>query len=497
MADQTVIWTPQPGPQTDLVTCPVFEVLFGGARGGGKTEGSLGDWLQHSGLYGELAAGLFIRRKLTQLVDVMERAKKLYKPLGAQWHEQKKLFTMPNGALLRFAYLERDADADEYQGHNYTRVYIEEVTNFPSPAPINKLRATLRSAQGVPTGLRMTGNPGGPGHHWVKRRFIDPAPMGYHVISETEEVPDEFGNPRKVVIDRVFIPSKLGDNPLLVRNDPTYVLRLRQTGSEKLVRAWLEGNWDLVDGAYFDEFEPDKHVLPADFARLLPKHLMRFRAMDWGSAKPFSVGWYAVSDGTFGLPRGALIKYDEWYGTKDGANTGLKMNAASVALGVLAREKAAGHGVSYGVADPSIFIQNGGKSIAELMAEVGCFWQAGDNRRIPGWEELRRRLQGTFTLSEGETPTFGEPMIYFLANCEHTIRTIPALQHDENKPEDVDTEGEDHAPDETRYACMSWPWVQGETRAAGITYPKAPHEMTINEHLERQWARQRAAEVRY
>src|SRR5688572_4057934 len=177
-----VIWSPQPGPQTDLVACPIFEVFYGGARGGGKTEGSIGDWLNHSSIYGENAIGLFVRRKLTQLSEVIARTKQLFSKLGGRYNEQKKEWTMPNGARLKFAYLERDSDAEEYQGHNYTRVYVEEATNFPFPEPIMKLKATLRSTSGVPCGMRLTGNPGGPGHHWVKARYIDPNPRGYEVL---------------------------------------------------------------------------------------------------------------------------------------------------------------------------------------------------------------------------------------------------------------------------------------------------------------------------
>jgi hypothetical protein len=284
-------------------------VFYGGARGGGKTDGSIGDWIGHAHLYGENAAGLFVRRKLTQLSSAINRAKYLCKKLGARWNEQKKELLMSNGAILKFAYLERDSDAEEYQGHNYTRLYVEEATNFPFPDPIMKLKGTLRSTAGVPCGIRMTGNPGGPGHHWVKARYIDPAPQGYKVIRETEKVEIEPEVFVEAVIERVFIPARLKDNRLLLRNDPGYVLRLRQTGSEALVKAWLEGDWNGVDGTFFSEFLPEKHILHG--ALHIPKHVTRFRALDWGSASPFSVGWYAVSDGTFGFAKDAIIKYQE------------------------------------------------------------------------------------------------------------------------------------------------------------------------------------------
>ena len=480
--DAKVIWQPQPGPQTALLECPVFEVFYGGARGGGKTEGSIGDWLQHSSLYGENAIGIFFRRKLVQLAEVVARTKQLFPKLGAKYNEQQKTWTMANGARLKFAYLERDSDAEEYQGHSYTRVYVEELTNFPSPSPINKLRATLRSGTGVPCGMRLTGNPGGAGHNWVKKRYIDPDPAGYRLITEETELVYE-GVKTIVSLSRVFIPSKIGDNALLMRNDPTYILRLRQSGSAALVEAWLKGNWDIIDGAFFDEWDSEKHILDArDWLPRIPYEAARFRALDWGSAKPFSVGWYALSDGTWGLPYGALVKYREWYGAS-GPNKGIKMLATDVATGILEREK--GERIRYGTADPSIFIRDGGPSIAESMVIKGCSWRRADNKRKAGAEALRQRLVGVD----------GTPMLYFFDCCEDTIRTLPVLQHDEDDPEDVDTEAEDHAYDETRYAVMSRPWVPGKTPAQASDLPTLPQEMTITQLIAQRTQRRLAEQV--
>jgi hypothetical protein len=472
-SDVQIIWQPQPGPQTYLLECPVFEVFYGGARGGGKTESSVGDWLQHSSLYGENAIGIFFRRKLVQLAEVIARTKQLFPKLGAKYNEQQKTWTMPNGARLKFAYLERDSDAEEYQGHNYTRVYVEEVTNFPSPDPINKLRATLRSGSGVPCGMRLTGNPGGAGHNWVKRRFIDPNPRGFTLITDDTEI--EIDGVKQIVkLDRVFIPSKISDNLLLMRNDPTYILRLKQSGSAALVKAWLEGNWDIVDGAFFDEWDENAHVLSThEVLPLLKPSWLRFRAFDWGSYRPFSVGWYSLIEESFEhngllMPRGALVKYQEWYGSQ-GPNKGLKMTADLVAQGVVERER--GQRIRYGVADPAIYIRDGGPSIGETMSLHRCNWRRADNKRKAGAEMLRQRLVGVD----------GRPMLYFLDACEDSIRTIPTLQHDDHDPEDVDTEAEDHAYDETRYAVMSRPWIPHKTVPAGPGLPKLPSEMTIND----------------
>ena len=442
-----VIWEPTKGPQTALLTCPVFEVLYGGARGGGKTDGVLGEWASHADLYGEGAIGLMVRRSRTELVETIERSKQLFRPLGCEYQTQEHMWRMVGGARLRFAYLENDADADQYQGHSYTRVYPEEIGNFPNPAPIMKLMATLRSGSGVPVGLRATGNPGGPGHHWVKARYIDAAPMGWKVQTET------FVNPftnDEIVRDRVYIPSRVTDNPYLGGD---YIANLHMSGSPELVRAWLQGDWSVIAGAFFPEFGP-AHVVKA---HALPATWTRFRAMDWGSARPFSVGWYAVSDGSLPIyPRGALIKYREWYGAS-APNVGLKLTAEAVGQGIAERER--GETITDGVLDPAAFSEDGGPSIAERMRYApggGPVFRRADNSRVAqrgalgGWDMLRHRLIG-----EG-----GRPMLYFFDTCVDTIRTIPAAQHDKRRPEDMDSDGEDHALDETRYACLSRPWVR-------------------------------------
>lgn len=440
-------WEPQRGPQTAFVTCPIFEVFFGGARGGGKTDAALGEFLNHADLYGEHAIGLMVRRSLKQLSETIERSRQIYLSMGAKFSEQEKLWRFPNGARLRFAYLERDADADNYQGHSYTRIYVEEIGNFPNPAPILKLMATLRSGAGVPCGFRATGNPGGAGHQWVKARYIDPAPSGWKVITS------EFVNPftgEKVSRDRVYIPSRLSDNRYL---GGEYVANLHMSGSAELVRAWLEGDWNVIAGAFFPEFSA-QHVIPAC---QLPQLWTRFRSCDWGSARPFSVGWWAISDGSMpDLPRGALVRYREWYGWNGQPNEGLKLTAEEVGKGIVSRET--GDTVKYGVLDPSAFREDGGPSIAEMIyrgSDRKVQFAHADNTRVGprgtmgGWDQVRARLKGID----------GKPLIYFFDTCVHAIRTLPALQHDQERPEDVDTEGEDHAPDEIRYACMSRPII--------------------------------------
>lgn len=437
--DRRLVWAPNSTPQRLLLGCPAYEVFFGGARGGGKTDGVLGEWAQHAARYRSNAVGLMVRRTSVQLAETVERARQLFVPLGAKFTSKPDNCIMPGGARLNFRYLERDADAENYQGHSYTRVYVEEAGNFPSPAPIMKLHATLRSGAGVPCRMRLTGNPGGPGHHWLRARYIDPEPLGNVPI-----IDEETG------LQRVYIPSRVTDNVSL--NREAYIRQLRQTGSPELVRAWLEGDWTVISGAFFPEFSLERHVCkPVE----LPSHWHRFPAMDWGSARPFCVLWVAVSDGE--LPqfaRGALVVYREWYGSNGQPNVGLRMPAEDVGAEIVHREREDGE-VGIGVLDPAAFASDGGPSIAERLARSGAIFRRADNARVArlgamgGWDQVRARLAG-----DGERPG-----IVIFSTCQNLIRTLPALQHDPDRPEDVDTESEDHAPDTLRYACMARPYV--------------------------------------
>lgn len=451
MEDEELLWEPSPR-QESLLTCPFDDVLFGGARGGGKTDGVLGEWMMHQYECGRYANGVMFRKSITELEDTIRRAHEIYPAMGAEWHEQKKIFTFPNGAALKFRYLEREADAMKYQGHAYSRTYFEEAGNWASSRPIDLMYGTLRSAYGLPCRMRLTANPGGPGHQWVKERYITPAPGGFKAIN--------IKLPSGRTFTRCYIPSKIQDNPMLMKNDPTYVDRLYLVGSEALVRAWLEGDWNAVEGAYFDGWSERMVIQP--FA--IPREWVRFRSFDWGYARPFSVGWWAIADGDpvetprggrIVLPRGSLVRYREWYGCKPGRpNEGLRMEVEEIADTMLKME--GGENIDYGVADPAIFDTSRGPSIAERFARYRpkwdmtvnpVQWRRGENKRLPGWSQVRGRMKG-----DGESP-----MIYLFNTCADSIRLIPVMQHDKTKPEDLDTEAEDHIADEWRYGCMSRP----------------------------------------
>jgi hypothetical protein len=296
--------------------------------------------------------------------------------------------------------------------------------------------------------LILTGNPGGAGQHWIKKRYIDPKPSGMSILRR--ELPN--GREHRYV----FIPSRVENNEILLREDPDYINRLYLVGSPELVRAWLEGDWNAIEGAFFDNWSNKMLIKPFE----LPEDWMRFKSLDWGSAKPFSIGWWAVATDTMISPcgkkirRGSLVRYREWYGATE-PNVGLKMNAQDVGEGIADRSKDDPE-IKYGVADPAAFTADGGPSIMERLwnrekevLKTTPAWRRADNKRIArngamgGWDQMRQRID--------------ENMIFCFNTCTDSIRTIPALQHDTNRPEDLDTEAEDHAADEWRYACMSRP----------------------------------------
>lgn len=443
------VWAPQPGPQHALMYCPLPLVFFGGSRGGGKTDGVLGKWARKEQSYGEGFNAIMFRRTTVSSEDAIERSKQLYGPIGAKFNEQRLVWRMPRGGRVSFRYLETVTDADEWQGRNVTDAWIEEAGQYPTPEPIDRLFGVLRSAGGVPVQMILTANPGGAGQAWLRDRF------GLHPFPSAPLV-------RRIVVNEgqitcAVIPSRIRDNPALLAADPGYLERLRLVGSAELVRAWLDGDWSAIEGAFFAEWNERKHVAePFE----VPAEWLRFRSMDWGFAAPFSVGWWAVASDQHGqIPRGALVRYREWYGAR-GPQKGLRLTAEEVGAGIKARS--AGESYAYSVLDPAAFAQDGGPSIAERLMGAGATFRRADNSRVAreghlgGWDQMRSRLRGVD----------GAPMLFVFATCRDTIRTLPLLQHDPDKAEDMDTDGEDHAADEIRYACMSRPWVSRAAQQA-------------------------------
>jgi len=337
------------------------------------------------------------------------------------------------------------------------------ITDTSIPASvliILKMISTLRSPHGVPCTMRLTGNPGGPGHGWVKTRYITVAqPYQPYIDPDTG-------------FARMFIPSRTSDNRILMANDPDYRDRIlaATAGNDALRRAWLDGDWNIIAGAFFEVWRDSRNtVRPFE----IPEHWLKFMSGDWGSARPFSFGWWAVVSDDYQteegltLPRGCLVRYREWYGVRRDssgapfANEGLKLTAEEVGRGLDSMEK---ESVEYRVLDPAAFSQDGGPSIQERIyfgSDRKMAFRKADNARVArlgsigGWDQMRSRIIG-----EAED----RPMVVCFKTCADSIRTIPTLQHDKDRIEDLDTEGEDHAADDWRYACMSRPYIREKPR---------------------------------
>lgn len=448
----------QEGPQEFLLSCPADDILYGGARGGGKSHGVLGHFFLHSKQYGEQAKGLLVRRTYDELEDIIGKARKMYKNV-AEWRISKKTMHFNNGATLLFRYLDKDTDAERYQGHEYSWICIEEAGNFPSPVPVDMLRACIRGADNVKKYFLMTANPGGPGHNWLKANYIDMSPPNtifpviQNVIMDGKEIEAKW--------NRVFIPAKVTDNRKLIELDPNYISRLVASagGQEWLLKAWLEGDWNIVAGGMFDDvWDAAVHILK-QFQ--VPSTWKVHRAFDWGSSKPFSVGYWAVSDGGYVnidnelrvFPKGTFIRVGEWYGWNGTPNTGLRLLESEFIEGLeeqelLLKEKYGIRRIYDGPADSAIFTVQDGKSIADKHEEMGISWdmaKKGPGSRVHAWQEVRQLL------ANSKKSPMESKGLFITEDCLQFKRTVPTMQRDPKNLDDVNTKAEDHICDETGY----------------------------------------------
>jgi len=446
MSEPNIIWQPQPSikdgvirsdipsPQEVLIKCPYRLIGFGGARGGGKTDGVLGKYGLKQQRYGKAFNGIFFRRELTGADDLIDRARDLYEPMGATYNKVERQFIFRAGGRLRFRPLMDDSDAAKLQGQNLTDAAVEEAGNYPDPAPIWKLFGALRSTSGVPTQLILTFNPGGPGHYWLRELFVKPAPLGmrtlYKVLPSGNRIP------------YIYIPSKIKDNPILLAKDPNYIDALHMVGSPELVRAWLEGDFEIHEGSFFPEFGARHLVEP--FA--IPEHWHRVCSYDWGHNAPFCAVWFAICSGKddqgneMQIPKGAAVVYREYTG-KGIKNVEMAHTIAKLSKGEDCQM----------VADGQIFNDMGNVSIAQEFHDVWAreypymrVWQKADKDKIQGWSQLRRRL--------GKLGT--QPLIYIFTTCKYLIDTIPAAGIDLKHPERIDPMSNDHGIDALTYGLM-------------------------------------------
>ena len=440
---QEVVFAPNEGPQTDFLAASEREVLFGGAAGGGKTFSLISDPMRY--FANPNFNGLILRRTNDELREIVWKTQELYPKAfkGARWAEKKSQWTFPSGAKLWLTYLERDQDVLRYQGQAFSYIAFDELTQYPTDFAWNYMRSRLRTTDPtLPIYMRATTNPGGIGHGWVKRTFIDPAPANTKFVAKDIETgedlvyPDSHEKAGEPLFYRRFIPAKLSDNPYLMEGGQYEANLLSLPEMQR--RQLLEGDWSVADGAAFPEFRQKYHVIePYD----IPTDWVRFRSCDYGYASYSAVHWFAI-DPSYET----LICYRELYLTK---HTGRDL--ARAILEAEGSEK-----MQYGVLDSSCWHKRGqmGPSIAEEMIAEGCRWRPSDRTngaRVAG----KNRLHEVLKVDE-DTEKAG---IQFFNTCRQVIADLPIIPSDPKGGDDIDarTSQQRHTYDSIRYAVMSRP----------------------------------------
>ena len=423
---------PEPSPkQRQFMEATAKYVCFGGARGGGKSwivrVLAIINALKYPGI-----RICIVRKTYPELLaNHVRPLQQMLPPNIATYNKSEKLFTFENGSTISLMYCAREEDLDHAQGLEFEDINLDEGTQH-TEGVFQKLSACLRSTRGYPLHLRVTCNPGGIGHAWVKRLFVD-----------------RKYNDKENPADYEFIQSRVDDNKALMRAQPEYKAQLEAL-PPKLRRAWLDGEWNLFEGMFFEEFVDDPNPLRKNTHVIKafdpPASWKRYRSYDYGYAKPFSCGWWCVDHD------GRLYRILELYGCTDTPNEGVKWTTDEqfARIAQIEREHPwlAGHHIE-GVADPAIFAADGGVSIADTAAKHGVFFEPGDNKRIPGWMQCHYRLH----FDEN-----GIPMMYVFDNCKAFRRTVPLMIFDPRIPEDMETKlSEDHVCDEWRYMAMLSP----------------------------------------
>ena len=447
---------PPSDKQILFLTADTMHVGFGGARGGGKswsvrTKAKL--LALYYGRPNETSAGikiLIVRRTFPELVN--NHISFLQTELHgiARYNESKKVFTFPNGSTIKFGYCNNDKDLDQYQGAEYDIIFLDEATQLQEMW-IKKIVTCCRGANSFPKRVYYTCNPGGASHGYFKRLFIDKA-------YEDGEHPEDY----------TFIQSLVTDNKALMASQPDYIKQLESL-PPKLREAWLYGRWDIFEGQFFEDFRTTPDIEKCTAAGITPEEAIQqhrwthviepfdlnvgekrgwhiMRSYDFGYNKPFSLGYWAVDYD------GVLYRIMEMYGCTQTPDEGVKWSPDEQFRRISEFEREhpwlKGRKIVDSVADPAIWDQSRGESIAETAARYGIYFSPGDNNRIPGWMQVHYRLQ--FDQN-------GYARMYVFNNCKAFIRTMPLMMYSETHPEDLDTKLEDHCPDEVRYMCMSRP----------------------------------------
>lgn len=450
-----VIWEPQ-ARQAAFMARPEEEALYGGAAGGGKSEALVIEALRQVHIPHYRA--LILRKTYPELSELIDKSRKYYPAShpGCRFHETRHCWDFPSGARITFGAMQREADKFKYQGRAFDYIAFDELTHFTWDQYSYLQSRNRASGPGTRVYMRATANPGGVGHGWVKERFITAAPPMTPITEPVEiQYPDGHRETRQK--RRIFVPSTVFDNRILLENDPEYAVRLAAL-PEADRRALLYGDWDSFTGQVFTEWRND----PAHYCDRVWTHVIEpfsvpqswavFRGFDFGYSRPFSVGWWAVDHDR------RMYRIRELYGCTGEPNVGVKWEPARIAREIRRIEQddpnLKGRTIR-GIADPAIWKAEMGESVADIMEREQVYFDKGDHARIAGKMQLHNRL--AFDAD-------GRAQLYVFRTCVHFIRTLPALVYDEADVEDIDTAGEDHIYDETRYVAMENPIAPPEHR---------------------------------
>jgi len=444
------------------------EILYGGAAGGGKTKALIMDAFFRCMTHPGTTAVVF-RRSYSELEDTdIKEAQASYPEGLAVYNAGRHEFKLPNGSKILFRHCENEADRFKYSGIEIQFLYFDELTSFEQTIyDFIKTRLRAKKAQGVVPIVRSASNPGNIGHGWVKKMFVDAGP--YMSIQEQEVYSETLHKSKKIRTQ--YIPALAMENPHITDD---YIFELEQK-PEALRRALLNGDWDSFEGQVFKEFvnAPEHYkdrlwthvVAPFD----IPQDWPRYFGFDHGYSKPFACGWFAMA------PDQTLYLYKEWAGVKPKqANVGLELTPVQIADGIIEREadEIKNNIKVMRTADPAIFDKSRGDSVADQMSpgymgrRQGVLFSKGDNSRIAGKMQVHERLRFRDN---------GKPMFQVFSTCTNWIRTVPTLPYSVKKPEDVDSDAEDHDYDMTRYVFMDHP-VAATKKPPKVYKPFSPFD---------------------
>ncbi len=430
------VWEAHP-KQEEALKRREYEILYGGARGGGKTDCGLvwlvgekldGRWIHEHPNY----RALVIRKNADDLSDWVDRAHNMFGRLGVSIAYRPAIIRFKSGATIRTGHLKDEQAYTKYQGHEYQRELIEELTQIPNEKRYLQLISSCRSTiPELKPQIFCTTNPGGSGHGWVKKRFVDPAPPGTPFTDKTS------GR------SRIFIKSLIDDNPTLMVNDPDYVkfLEALKDTDEELWKAWRLGSWDTFAGQFFREFRSDLHTCKP----FTPKsEIVKHAGVDWGRIAPFAflAGAFDVVKLKDGRVFNRVWIYKEIDGVEKNPKEWAKIIKRQVNIDEFVRISA----------DPSMFTKGDDNSIsiADQFKKKDIRMKPASNDRIGGWSVVHDWLS---------LAPDGLPYLIITENCHDLITTLPELVHDENRVEDVDTTGNDHWADALRYMLKHVKWI--------------------------------------